>query len=151
MADDAPADLFKRPESVLVVVYTIQYEILMLRRRRPSWFWQSVTGSLEWQETPRAAAARELFEETGLRAGSGITDWRHTQVFPIVPPWKTRYAPGVIANKEHWFGLKLSSRRLVKIDRDEHLECRWMSMHEAIKRASSWTNRQALTRLPLFG
>lgn len=151
MTDEAPAESYKRPESVLVVVYTIQYEILMLRRRRPSWFWQSVTGSLEWNETAPAAAARELFEETGLRARSALIDWRHTEFFPIVPPWKARYAPGVTHNKEHWFGLKLPSRRLLKIDRHEHIEGRWMPVQEAIKKASSWTNRQALARLPFIG
>jgi len=59
----------KRPESVLVVVYTRAGEVLMLRRTSPRGFWQSVTGSLEWGELPAHAAARELYEETGLRAG----------------------------------------------------------------------------------
>ena len=40
----------KRPESVLVVVYTAASEILLLNRVGVS-FWQSVTGSMEWHET----------------------------------------------------------------------------------------------------
>ena len=39
---------YKRPESVLVVVYTRSNEILALRRKQPNYFWQSVAGSLEW-------------------------------------------------------------------------------------------------------
>jgi len=48
-----------------VVVYTVTDEVLALRRRQPPDFWQSVTGSLRWDETdPLDAARRELFEET---------------------------------------------------------------------------------------
>ena len=53
----------KRPESVLVLVYTEASEVLMLRRTYPSDFWQSVTGSLEWGEKPYDTAVRELWEE----------------------------------------------------------------------------------------
>ena len=60
---------WKRPESVLVVVYTAADEVLVLLRRQPPDFWQSVTGSLRWDEThPLDAARRELREETGLDA-----------------------------------------------------------------------------------
>ena len=44
---------FKRPESVLVVIYTRSRECLLLERTQPSGFWQSVTGSLRWGETAR--------------------------------------------------------------------------------------------------
>ena len=57
---------YKRPESVLVVIYTISGEVLLLERRQPAGFWQSVTGSLAWDEAPREAAIREVSEETGL-------------------------------------------------------------------------------------
>ena len=63
----------KRPESVLVLVYTLAGEVLMLRRKYPRDFWQSVTGSLEWDEVPIDAAIRELQEETGL-ANQAIHD-----------------------------------------------------------------------------
>ena len=58
----------KRPESVLIIVSTLNAEVLLLRRRRPPGLWQSVTGSLEWGEGPRSAAQRELHEETGIVA-----------------------------------------------------------------------------------
>jgi dATP pyrophosphohydrolase len=50
--------LFKRPESVLVVVHTDDGQVLQLLRREPTGFWQSVTGSLQEGETPLKAARR---------------------------------------------------------------------------------------------
>ena len=68
-----PAPDYKRPESVLVVVYTADRETLILQRVGNS-FWQSVTGSLNWdEESPEEAARRELFEETGIATEKG---WR---------------------------------------------------------------------------
>jgi dATP pyrophosphohydrolase len=125
-------------------VYTGKGAALLLHRTRPRGFWQSVTGSLEWGESPRQAALREVSEETGLQAGRALEDWRHTERFPIVGPWRTRYAPGVRFNREHWFGLRLPGRRLVRLNPEEHTEYRWLAVERAIRLASSWTNRKAL-------
>lgn len=138
---------FKRPESVLVVVYTRAGEVLMLRRRRPAWFWQSVTGSLGWDESPAEAARRELKEETGLDAGLRLVDCGHSVLFPIVPPWKARYSPNARFNREHWFALPLDSRRIIHLRPSEHREYRWMPADEALRRLSSWSNRNAVAAL----
>ncbi|KYK91979.1 hypothetical protein SA3733_09130, partial [Aggregatibacter actinomycetemcomitans serotype d str. SA3733] len=45
----------------------------MLQRCDDPDFWQSVTGSLEENETPRQAAIRELWEEIGLKTPSKTT------------------------------------------------------------------------------
>ncbi len=43
---------YKRPESVLVVIYAFSSRrVLMLQRRDDPGFWQSVTGSLDGDET----------------------------------------------------------------------------------------------------
>ena len=134
----------KRPESVLVLVCTRAGEILLLERSRPRGFWQSVTGSLEWGETAAAAAARELFEETGLHAGSRLVDLRHGERFPIVPPWRARYGPSAHTNLEHWFVLELPARRSIRISRREHRQYRWLNAAQAERRATSWTNRKII-------
>ena len=135
-----PLPTYKRPQSVLVVVYTRQGEVLMLRRRQPGDFWQSVTGSLRWGETARRAAERELFEETGMRAQGRLVDCRKTYRFPIIPPWRERYAPEAHYNTEHVFRLELPGRRMIRLNRREHTEWRWLSVEQAARRASSWTN-----------
>jgi len=138
---------FKRPESVLVVVYTSRGEVLMLNRTRPKGFWQSVTGSLKWGEGARQAAERELFEETGLRAAGRLRDARHTERFPILPAWRSRFAPSSHYNREHLFYLGLPSRRTVRLNSREHSELRWLPISQAARLASSWTNRDAILRL----
>ncbi|MEN8174880.1 MAG: dihydroneopterin triphosphate diphosphatase [Pseudomonadota bacterium] len=138
---------YKRPESVLVVVYTRGGEVLLLRRRRPAWFWQSVTGSLDWGESACHAALRELREETGLNGAGRLVDCHRDLCFPIVPPWRARYSPAHWYNTEHWFALCLDSRRTITLRVSEHREYRWLPLSSAVRRASSWTNRNALALL----
>lgn len=135
--------MYKRPESVLVLVCSRAGEVLMLRRREPADFWQSVTGSLDWEEAPLEAARRELAEETGL-AVEGLEDCGRAYRFPIVPPWRQRYAPEARENLEHVFRLIVPRAVPVRLNPDEHLEYRWPPRGAAAALASSWTNREAI-------
>lgn len=135
---------FKRPESILVLVCTRAGDVMLMERTRPLGFWQSVTGSLEWGESAGSAALRELREETGLRAGDRLIDLHRAERFPIVPPWRERYAPSVRFNREHWFVLELPSRQTIRLQHSEHRQYRWMDAGQAARRASSWTNRKLI-------
>lgn len=134
--------LFKRPESVLVVVYTTDLEVLLINRRQPAGFWQSVTGSLEPGETPAEAAVRELAEETGITAP--VVDHALSRNFPISAAWRRRYAPGVTENREHEFSVQLTQRCDIVLDPLEHIAHAWLPIVDAIARVSSRTNRAAL-------
>jgi dATP pyrophosphohydrolase len=137
---------FKRPESVLVVIYTRSRECLLLERTQPSGFWQSVTGSLRWGETAAECAAREVREETGL-ATDGLVDARRERVFPISPSFSHRYAPGVETNLEHLWYLERPTIELVRLAPSEHVAFEWLPIDAAIARVASWTNREALENL----
>lgn len=115
-----------------------------MERNHPHGFWQSVAGSLEWGETAVETAQREVFEETGLRAGANLHDLNHVETFPIIFPWKKRYSPHHHVNCESWFALQLPSRRSIRIQREEHRQYRWLTAASALMRASSWTNRAAI-------
>jgi dATP pyrophosphohydrolase len=145
MAEPAPQK-FKRPESVLVVVYTRGGKVLLLRRADAPTFWQSITGSMEWgDEQPRETAARELFEETGIQVTPAeLTDWQLTQRYEIFPQFRYRYAPDVTENTEHFFSLELPGEVSVTVSPGEHLEHVWVSFDEAVEKVFSWTNREAL-------
>ena len=144
----APA--YRRPESVLVLVHTEAGEVLVLRRRHPAGFWQSVTGSLEWDETPAQAAARELAEETGICAQPRDCDRRRR--FPIYRAWRARFAPGTAWNTEHWFALSLPARCPVRLSEEEHDLALWLPADQAGLLVTSWTNREAIEQcLPAPG
>ena len=139
----------KRPESVLVVIYTAMDEVLVLRRHQPANFWQSVTGSLRWEETdPLAAARRELREETGLGDNVEVVACDTINRFPILPPWRHRYAPDVVENIEHVFRVRLSERPPITLNPAEHSEYRWLIRAVAATQVTSYTNRDAILRLP---
>lgn len=143
---DADARRYCRPESVLVVVHTTALECLLIERVSPAGFWQSVTGTLAWDETPAAAAAREVREETGLDP-KGLRDAGVARAFKILPAWRARFAPDVTENLEHLFYLELPERRPVTLDPAEHRDSIWLPVGEAIAKVASWTNREGLERL----
>ena len=139
--------MFKRPESVLVVVYTIAGDVLRLLRREPAGFWQSVTGSLLENETPLKAALREVREETGLDTGMDLSDSGIVNRYPIHPAWRHRYSPEVQENIEYVFSLPLPAPTDIRLSPGEHLECRWLPRDEAAALASSATDRAAILAL----
>jgi dATP pyrophosphohydrolase len=142
----AAAAELKRPESVLVVVHTPALDCLLLERIEPRGFWQSVTGSLRWAETPADCAARELQEETGLEP-TGLRDARVQRSFPILPAWRSRYAPGTDSNVEHCWYLEIPEVRAVRLEPTEHVAYLWLPVEGAIEKVASWTNREALEQL----
>lgn len=139
----------KLPVSVLIVVHTAELEVLLLERRLRSGYWQSVTGSLDRLEEPlEAAAAREVLEETGIPAQAGaLSRWNVANTFEIYPQWRHRFAPGVIYNVEHVFGLRLPARVPVILAPEEHVAFVWLPWREAAGKCFSWSNRDAIVLL----
>lgn len=136
----------KRPESVLVVVYTQAEDVLLMQRRDHPDFWQSITGSLEGDETITQAAWRELKEETGLSASDGaLTDCQLANWFEIYPQWRHRYAPNVTQNKEHVFTFAIPKIIPITLSH-EHLSFRWLSKDKASIMASSPSNQAAILK-----
>lgn len=131
------------------MVYTISGDVLLLRRRQPADFWQSVTGSLHWEETdPLITARRELREETGLDDAVTVVACGIANRFPILPSWRNRYTPDATENIEHVFRVELTERYTILLNADEHSELVWLPRAAATHRVSSWTNREAILQLP---
>ena len=138
---------FRRPESVLVVVFTRTGKVLLMRRRTPENYWQSVTGALRWGESALGAARRELLEETGIDGSFGLEDCGITNRYEILPEFGHRFAPGVSENTEYVWQLMLDGSCDVQLNEMEHVEAVWLDFNEAARRASSSTNREAILRL----
>ncbi|QSI78163.1 MULTISPECIES: dihydroneopterin triphosphate diphosphatase [Niveibacterium] len=140
---------YKKPVSVLVVIHSPAQEILLIERAAHPGYWQSVTGSQEDDEPLLVTAAREVFEETGIRAAAGaLTDWHLSQQYEIFPQWRHRYAPGVTHNTEHVFSLCVPRGTPITLAPDEHRAWRWLPLREAAEACFSWSNRDAILALP---
>ncbi len=137
----------KIPESVLVVVHTPALDVLLLQRSGQGGLWQSVTGSRELEDADlEATARRELWEETGLTAGT-LTDWRQTNRYEIWARWRARYGPDVTHNVEHVFGFLVPRITVAILDPAEHTAQLWLPWQAAMEKVFSPTNRDAIWQL----
>ena len=139
---------YKIPVSVLVVIYTIDRDVLLLERADHPGYWQSITGSQNLDESLWQTAVREIKEETGLVANQfELKDWHIQNQYEIFQEWRWRYAPGVTHNTEHVFGLKLPEIMPISIASREHLSLIWLPWHEAAEKVFSWSNAEAIRKL----
>jgi dATP pyrophosphohydrolase len=147
----------KIPESVLVVIYTVDRDVLLIERADAPGYWQSVTGSKDSLDEPLVATAhREVFEETGIQIGSNdvpfenLHDWHLSNVYEIYPVWRHRYASGVTHNTEFVFGLLVPRDSRVVLSPREHTAHQWLPWTEAADRCFSPSNAEAILQLPRF-
>ena len=156
---DRGAPVHKIPESVLVVIHTPAFEVLLIERADKPGFWQSVTGSKDAPDEPaEQTAIREVAEETGIVIcdpavapqvpRSALRDWGLRNVYEIYPIWRHRYAPGVSHNTEHVFGLSVPAGTPVVLAPREHLNFIWLPWREAADRCFSPSNAEAVLHLP---
>ncbi len=140
---------YKRPESVLVVIHTPRLDVLLLERADFADHWQSVTGSLEPDETPLHAARRELFEESGLDAGHDgrLRNARRQTTYLIYEQWRHRYPPGTTHNTEHLFTFLIPDLRAITLSPREHRQSLWLPWQEAAEKVFSPSNREAILAL----
>jgi dihydroneopterin triphosphate diphosphatase len=147
---------YKIPQSVLVVIYTPMLEVLLIERAgvagQRSNMWQSVTGSLDFEDESFAAcAAREVREETGLDTcadGHTLADWKIENTYDIWPHYLHRYTPGITRNTERVFGLRIPAPVQVRLAPREHVDQIWLPWDQAALQVSSASNETAIRRLP---
>jgi len=159
---------YKIPESVLVVIHTVDLDVLVIERADRPGFWQSVTGSKDAIDEPLLETAiREVAEETGIvieaappaaadhGSARGTTvsvehlqDWQLSNVYEIYPAWGYRYAPGVTHNTEHVFGLQVPPDIPVVLSPREHMNFMWLPWKEAADKCFSASNAEAILQLP---
>jgi dihydroneopterin triphosphate diphosphatase len=144
---------YKQPVSVLVVIYTVDGNVLLIERADHPGYWQSVTGSRDAEESLSETAKREVREETGLDVGLdagqyALTDWQSQNIYEIYTHWRYRYAPGVTQNTEHVFGLQLPHQVDIQLEPREHLNYQWLAWQDAAEKVFSPSNRAAILELP---
>ena len=146
---------FKIPESVLVVIYSSEMEVLLIERADKQGFWQSVTGSKDAIDEPLIETAiREVQEETGIQIGServpleNLLNWQLSNVYEIYPVWRHRYAPGITHNTEHVFGLLIPRDHPITLAAREHVQYQWLPWQAAAEQCFSPSNAEAILQLP---
>lgn len=140
---------FKIPVSVLVVIYTLDLQVLLMERADAPDFWQSVTGSQDDGETLTQTAIREIKEETGLDATRfTLHDWQIENRYEIYERWRHRYAAGITHNSEHVFGLCLPEIQEISLSPREHHQYAWLPWQMAAEKCFSPSNATAIRLLP---
>jgi lipoyl(octanoyl) transferase len=126
----------RRPEEVFVVIFrhgSVETEFLVLKRApERQGYWHLVAGALDDDEDAETAAARELHEETGLRAP--IIDLERRYVYPLneePPEVRARFAAAVTEIVVTAFAAEAPSTWEPALD-EEHVEYRWCSASDAI-------------------
>lgn len=141
--------MYKIPVSVLVVIHTVDLQVLLLERADHPGYWQSVTGSQNPGEVLYQTAVREVSEETGLNAADyALTDWHTENQYEIYEEWRWRYAPDVRFNTENVFGLCLPDIIPVRVAAREHLNYIWLPWQQAAEKVFSSSNAAAILDLP---
>jgi 8-oxo-dGTP pyrophosphatase MutT (NUDIX family) len=164
----APA--YRRPEKILVFLYRraslapatvlpggqpqkeAALEYLLLQRQPQTTnsgaIWQTVVGSVRWEEERIEAARREVFEETGLTLLRGITAIGFAFSFPIRlrENQKSWYAPDVTEINNTVYASGVITARPVSLC-PEHVDFGWFPFAEAMARLHWPEEKEALARL----
>ena len=146
---------YKQPRSIQVVIFAdpLQERRFLLLKRVASHggFWQSVTGSLEGEETHRRAAVREVLEETGISSPEeALIELEVINLFEIAPQWREKYASGVTHNEEVCFALKVQECE-VQVDSTEHNAYAWVNYECAMDMVYWDSNKRALAATAQLG
>lgn len=141
--------LVVRPETIQLIkimVHDDQHRILLLHRRPERGnFWQPITGAIEAGESPAAAAAREMLEETGYTAPAVAMGL--TQSFMIESQYLASQHGAPIIASEVAFETELDSTLPIRVDAEEHDACGWFTFEEAFNTIRWTDDREALERL----
>jgi len=104
--------------NVGIALFNRRGEVLIARRFRddgpeviaPGLEWQMPQGGIDADEDPRAAARRELWEETGVESADylGETDWMAYDFPPYLGP--AHRLAGFAGQRQKWFALRFTGR-----------------------------------------
>jgi ADP-ribose pyrophosphatase len=134
-------DIVLHPGAVAILPILDKERICLVRNVRPTvgeTLLEIPAGTLEAGESPEAAAARELAEETGYRAG------RWTRLAEVIP------SPGVLSEKIHLFVAEELTPGEMDLEYDEDLRPECVSLDQAMRWVLDGTIRDGKTLVALL-
>jgi len=134
-------DIVLHPGAVAILPLIDDEHVCLLRNHRVSVeevLWEVPAGTLEAGEAIEAAAARELAEETGYRAGQ----WR--KVLEFYP------SPGILSERTHLFVASELTAGAMQLEADEQLEPHVVRWSQALEWTRDGTIRDAKTLIALL-
>lgn len=137
----------RAPFQVLVLPYRTTSTGLQIAvfRRADYDLWQFVSGGGEDDETPLAAAAREVAEEAGI-VDVAVQPLVSTTTIPACwfPAW-AQWPQDILLIPEHSFAVDVGDQDVALSS--EHLEFAWLSVDRAMQRLRFDSNKNALWEL----
>lgn len=114
------------------------FEFLLLKRvPRDGGFWQPITGTLEFEESLRECALRELEEEAGIPNDK-------IELTPEI--YRFAWQKKDFTVVELVYGGEVSSDRVVTLS-DEHDDFKWLKADEVLSTLKMESNKEAFLRL----
>ena len=139
----------RAPFQVLVLPYKIgpknTHRYAIFSRRDSKNCWQGIAGGGESNESPRAAAKREAYEEAGIETTSKYIKLDALCTLPVVNVCGFKWGPKVLVIPEYCFGVEIKEQE-IKLSR-EHSGFKWVSYVDAMKMLKWDSNRNALWEL----
>lgn len=134
-------DVVLHPGAVAILPLLDRGHVCLLRNTRPvvgETLWEIPAGTLEPAEPIDEAAARELAEETGYRAG------KLSKLMSFYP------SPGVLSEKTHLFLAEELTPGEMRLEADEQITPERVSWEQALHWALDGTIRDAKTLVALL-
>ena len=137
----------RAPFQILAIPYRVkpnlQYCVL---HRSDIDQYQFVSGGGEDYETPMEAAAREIYEETSVKADQivPLTSMAYIPSNVISKKHRVLWSPDTIVIPEYTFGFECASEIILS---SEHTGFEWMTYDDAISRVTWDSNKTALYEL----
>ena len=140
----------RRPEEVAVVIRRpgargVEF-LVLLRSPEKLGYWHLVAGGVEWGETPATAAARELAEETGLRAEPAPLDDPVTYDLSGDPESVRERFPAGTERIVVWPYVADAPPGWEPTLDEEHVEHRWLTVDDAVHLLHYPEPREAVRR-----
>lgn len=137
----------RAPFQILAIPYRLKPELqYCVLHRSDSGRYQFVAGGGEDDEKPAEAAAREIYEETSVKAAHivPLTSMAYVPACVIAKKHRDLWPPDTIVIPEYTFGFECNSEPALS---SEHTESEWMTYDDAISKLTWDSNKTALYEL----